>query len=113
MTAPPIVITDLGDLARYLIRRFNQLEDSMATKAELDAALTRLQTAVTAKVQEVSDRLTAMQTTLAQFQSDDATEDAAYQATIADLRAQLESQLNDAVAAVDAMAQAVGQPAQG
>ena len=62
----------------------------------LDASFVRMQAAVqelasdiSAANQRVTDRLAAMQTTLDQFVASDATEDAAYETLIADLRAQL------------------------
>jgi len=83
----------------------------MATKAELEASLARLNNAVTTKVQDVAVKLTAMQKTLDDFVAADTFEDATYEATIADLRAQLSSQLDEAVSAVNAMADAVSGPA--
>lgn len=116
---PPIILADWGDAARHIITRLEHIagrlalmETTMATKADLEASLSRLQTAVTTKVGDVSAQLAAMQSTLDGFVRDDATEDAAYQAQIDDLKAQLQSQLADAVASVNAMADAVsGQPA--
>lgn len=113
MTAqePPIIIASNGEFQRYVIGALIRLEHQMATKAELDAALTRLQAAITTRVDDLNGKLTGMQTTLDRFVSEDATEDAAFQATIDDLKAQLQSQLDAAVASVNAMAESVGQPA--
>jgi predicted nucleic acid-binding Zn-ribbon protein len=113
VNAPRILLT-VRDVAHYLIEmltdirtQLTRMEKHMATKADLEASLAHLQSAVTSKVQDVSDKLAAMQTTLDQFVADDTLEDAAYQQQIDDLKAQLSSDLSAAVAAVDAMASAV------
>lgn len=89
MTPAPIVITDLGDLARHLIGMEARI---MATAAELQAGLDTLTTNVadytsdvTAALQALKDQQTAMQATLDAALANDATD----QATITDLRAQL------------------------
>ena len=107
-----LIESEAEQLARLIVQQTALVENLlMATKADLEAALSRLQSAVTSKVQDVSDHLAAMQQTLEQFQTDDATEDANYEAQIADLRAQLAAQLDDAVTSVNALTEAVNRPA--
>jgi hypothetical protein len=111
VTVSPSIVSELQQVLTYIAFRFDRMEQNMATKAELESALSRLQTAVTAKVQDVSDKLTAMKKTLGDFVAADTFEDATYEATIADLRAQLGSDLDAAVAAVDALTASVSGPA--
>lgn len=121
MSLPPMFHpqSPLEQLADYLVEhvdeRFTTLEALiMATKADLEAALGRLGTAVDgvkAAVTEARGQLTTMQQTLDRFVAEDTTEDAAYQAQIDDLKRQLADAagtLDGAVASIDAMAQAVG-----
>jgi peptidoglycan hydrolase CwlO-like protein len=111
VTVSSSIVSELQQVLTYVAYRLDKLEATLATKAELEASLARLNNAVTSKVQAVSTQLTAMQGTLNDFVAADATEDASYQAEIAALKAQLSSQLDEAVAAVDAMAAAVSGPA--
>lgn len=107
---PPFrVLSPLEQAICHVDTRIDHLEAIMAaTKADLEAALSRLQTVVSGKVDALSASLAGMQQTLNQFVADDATEDARYQAQIDDLKRQLASQLDDAVAAVNALTDAVG-----
>lgn len=89
----------------------------MATKADLEAALSNLQTAVTSKIGEASAsveaaraQLTTVQATLDTFVSEDRLEDAAYEARITDLQRQLAdavSGLGDAVVSINAVTASV------
>lgn len=105
--------SEAEQLAHLITQQTTYLESIiMATKAELDASLTRLQTAVSGKVDALSAHLAGMQQTLDSFVAADTTEDAAFAQEIADLKAQLASQLDGAVAAVNALTDAVsGTPA--
>lgn len=123
----PTVITDLGDLARWLIARLDALEATIMTaNQDLQAQLARLQTAVTSRitatqaaVETVRGQAAAIQATLDQFVADDATEDADFEAkiaardaVIADLQSQvggLTTSMDEAVSSVSALATAVEQ----
>lgn len=93
MTPAPVVITDLGDLARHVVSRFDSLEALiMATKAELEAAQAAQSAAfadysadVTARLQELAAAQAAMQQTLDAAVGNDAEQNA----LIADLQGQL------------------------
>lgn len=84
----------------------------MATKADLENALARLGANVNGVRNEVTQartQLTAMQATLDRFVAEDTTEDAAFQATIDDLRRQLAeagATLDGAVTSINALADA-------
>lgn len=115
----PRVILGLRDLIEHVVESLDQLvslaadtnvrtqlmEQNMATKVQLEAALASLQTAVTTKVQGISDQLAALTTAFNAFKAEDTTEDAAFQARIAELEAQLAQATmltDDALAAINA-----------
>lgn len=109
-----LIESEVEQLALLITQETANLENLiMATKADLEAALTRLGTnvdGVKADVTQARTQLTAMQGTLDRFVAEDATEDAAFQSTIDDLKRQLAeagSTLDGAVSSINAMADAV------
>jgi 2',3'-cyclic-nucleotide 2'-phosphodiesterase (5'-nucleotidase family) len=126
--SPPSLITSLRRLVAHLVSALTASSDThaeiaelkeltVATKAELQDALTGLQTAVTTKIGEATASVEAartqvatVQTTLDTFIASDAVEDAGYEAQIADLRSQLASAstgLDDAVTSIKALTASV------
>lgn len=83
-----------------------------ASFQRMQASLTELASDIAAANDRVTERLSAMQATLDKFVADDSTEDAAYEALIADLRAQLEGAVKEnegAAARVDAFSTSIEQ----
>lgn len=103
---------DSGDLPEALAA-LARIETQMA---ELQQALTDLQAAVAAVAQRVADgfgplqeALTAAQQALTDFQAEDATEDAAYQANVDTLTTSLGEALATAAAAADTIEASVAE----
>jgi chromosome segregation ATPase len=105
-----LIESEAEQLAHMILRLENLI---MATKADLERSLAGLSTAVDGVKQQVNEarsQLTALGASFDAFKAEDATEDDAYEARIADLQRQLteaQGTLDGAVTAIDAMAAAV------
>jgi chromosome segregation ATPase len=115
--APPFSPSSpLEQLADWIGARLDSLEEKLmaldASFVRMQAAVTELASDITAANDRVTERLTAMQATLDRFVADDSTEDAAYEALIADLRAQLAGAVKEqegAASRIDAFSASVEQ----
>jgi chromosome segregation ATPase len=115
--APPFSPSSpLEQLADWIGARLDSLEEKLmaldASFVRMQAAVTELASDITAANDRVTERLTAMQATLDAFVASDATEDAAYEALIADLRAQLAGAVKEnegAAARIDTFSSSIEQ----
>ncbi len=111
--AQPHIVVGIEEALGLILTNLDVLTERvylMATKAELTAALDSLKSAVTTKVQAISDQLTTLTTSFEAFRAEDTTEDAAFTARIAELQAQLAEATtlaDDALAAINATTAAV------
>jgi hypothetical protein len=110
------LISEHQQLADLIGQRADYLETLIvaldASFQRMQANLTELASDIAAANDRVTERLTAMQATLDTFVADDTTEDAAYEALIADLRSQLAGAVKEnegAASRVDAFSASIEQ----
>lgn len=78
MIPPPIVVTDLGDLTRYLVERLDRLETiAMATKAQIEQMFADQSAAVTDYVDDVNARMAELNAKLEAALANDSADAAA------------------------------------